>query len=181
MSRWFWDAQLQLLNTGINWRSRFSISVCVWNNSWIGSGTLRSSMQGVRKIEKSVVGVRNCMNHLGFKLSNSQACRGQFASGLKIHVILKQGPFQRENNNVISLNISSFRVNINRSHKNQFQQTSSEDHSRGAQLHSLSSGTQNMCSSTSQNSQEVQELLHPQYLITESQNDFSYLSIGEQS
>ena len=55
-------------------------------------------MQGVRKIEKSVVGVRNCVNHLGIKLSNSQARRGQFASGLKIHVILKQGPFLRDNN-----------------------------------------------------------------------------------
>ena len=26
-------------------------------------------MQGVRKIEKSVVGVRNCVNNLGIKLS----------------------------------------------------------------------------------------------------------------
>ena len=62
--------------------------------------------------------------------------------------------------------------------QNQFQQNSSEDHSRGAQLHSLPSGTQDMCSSLPQNSQQM---LHPQQLISESQNDFSCLSIGEQS
>lgn len=65
--------------------------------------------------------------------------------------------------------------------QNQFQQNSSDDHSRGAQLHSLPSGTQDMCSSVSQNSQQIQQLLHPQQLIAESQNDFSCLSIGEQS
>lgn len=65
--------------------------------------------------------------------------------------------------------------------QNQFQQNSSEDHSRGAQLHTLPSGTQDMCSSLSQSSQQIQQILHPQQLIAESQNDFSCLSIGEQA
>lgn len=64
MPRWFWDAQLQLLNEGINLKDLIHYFVCFWDKSWIGSGTLRGSMQGVRKMEKSVVGVRNCVNHL---------------------------------------------------------------------------------------------------------------------
>ena len=96
--------------------------ICTWNKSWMSSGTLRSSMQGARKIEKSVVGMRNCVNWLGIKLSNSQARRGQFVSGLKTHIILNQGPFQRDNNNdfnnnFISFSNSSFHVDVNKTIK----------------------------------------------------------------
>lgn len=64
--------------------------------------------------------------------------------------------------------------------QNQLQQNSSEDNARGPQLQSLASGTQDMCSSISHNSQQIQQL-HPQRLVTESQKDFSCLSIGEQT
>lgn len=65
--------------------------------------------------------------------------------------------------------------------QNQFQQNSADDRSKGAQLLSLTSGSQDICSSLSQKSQQMQQLLHPHQLVAESQNDFSCLSIKSQS
>uniref|UniRef100_A0A5B7AU06 histone acetyltransferase n=1 Tax=Davidia involucrata TaxID=16924 RepID=A0A5B7AU06_DAVIN len=65
--------------------------------------------------------------------------------------------------------------------QNQFQQNSAEDHSRGGQLLSLPSGPQDICSSMTQTSQQMQQLLHPHQLVADSQNDFSCVSIGVQS
>ncbi|XP_040999545.1 histone acetyltransferase HAC1-like [Juglans microcarpa x Juglans regia] len=65
--------------------------------------------------------------------------------------------------------------------QNQFQQSSAEDPSRGAQHLSLPSGQHDNCSSLSQNCQKMQQSLHPSHLITDSQSDFSCLSVGAQS
>ncbi|KAK6911223.1 Zinc finger, PHD-finger, partial [Dillenia turbinata] len=64
--------------------------------------------------------------------------------------------------------------------QNQFQQNLTSDRQRGAQLFSFPSGPQDISSSFSQNSQQMQQLLHSQQMI-ESQNDLSCLSIGSQS
>ncbi|XP_057503767.1 histone acetyltransferase HAC1-like [Actinidia eriantha] len=63
----------------------------------------------------------------------------------------------------------------------QFQKNSSEDHSRGTQLLSLPSVSQDICSSLTQTSQPMQQLLHPHQLVLATQNDFSCLSVGVQS
>ncbi|KAK6915248.1 Zinc finger, PHD-finger [Dillenia turbinata] len=63
--------------------------------------------------------------------------------------------------------------------QNQFQQNITDHHQRGAQF-SFPSGPQDISSSFSQNSQQMQQLLHSQQMI-ESQNDLSCLSIGSQS
>ncbi|XP_057968061.1 histone acetyltransferase HAC1 [Malania oleifera] len=65
--------------------------------------------------------------------------------------------------------------------QNQFQQNSAEKHARGSQMFSLPSGQQDICSSLSQNSQQMQQMLHPPQLVTEAQNSFSCLSVGAQS
>lgn len=62
--------------------------------------------------------------------------------------------------------------------QSQFQQTSSEDYSRGAQHHSFPSGQHDLSLSTPQNSQQM---LHQNQLGAESQNNFSSLSVGAQS
>ncbi|GMP35258.1 hypothetical protein CsSME_00007775 [Camellia sinensis var. sinensis] len=65
--------------------------------------------------------------------------------------------------------------------QNQWQQSSAEDHSRGTQFLSPPSVSQNICSSLTQTSQQMQQLLHPHMLVVDSQNDFSCLSVGAQS
>ncbi|XP_027344509.1 histone acetyltransferase HAC1-like [Abrus precatorius] len=62
--------------------------------------------------------------------------------------------------------------------QNQFQQNPSEDCSRGAQHLSFPSGHQDLSSSAPQNSQQM---LHPHQLISESQNNFSCLTVGAQT
>ncbi|KAK7325353.1 hypothetical protein VNO77_29515 [Canavalia gladiata] len=62
--------------------------------------------------------------------------------------------------------------------QNQFQQNSSEDCSKVVQHLSFSSDQHDSSSSTPQISQQ---LLHPHQLISESQNNFSCLSVGSQS
>ncbi|XP_061368986.1 histone acetyltransferase HAC1-like isoform X2 [Gastrolobium bilobum] len=62
--------------------------------------------------------------------------------------------------------------------QNQLQQNSSEDCSRVAQNLSFSSGQHDLSSSTPQISQQI---LHPQQLVSESQNNFSCLPVGSQS
>ncbi|KAG6725851.1 hypothetical protein I3842_02G051400 [Carya illinoinensis] len=65
--------------------------------------------------------------------------------------------------------------------QNQFQQSSAEDQSRGAQHLSLPSGQHDICSSLSQNCQKMQQSMHPSHPVTDSQSDFSCLSVGAQS
>lgn len=65
--------------------------------------------------------------------------------------------------------------------QNQFQQSCAEDRSGFAQLLSLPSVSQDICSSPTQTSQQMQQLLHPQQLVVDSQNDFSCVSVGVQS
>ncbi|KAI7985393.1 Histone acetyltransferase HAC1 [Camellia lanceoleosa] len=64
--------------------------------------------------------------------------------------------------------------------QNQLQQASAEDHSGGSQLLSLPSVSQDICSSLTQTSQQMQQLLHPHQLV-DSQNEFSCLPVGVQS
>ncbi|KAE9465951.1 hypothetical protein C3L33_02158, partial [Rhododendron williamsianum] len=65
--------------------------------------------------------------------------------------------------------------------QNQFQQSSAEDRSGFAQLLSLPSVSQDICSSPTQTSQQMQQLLHPHQLVVDSQSDFSCISVGVQS
>ncbi|XP_062110978.1 histone acetyltransferase HAC1-like isoform X2 [Humulus lupulus] len=64
--------------------------------------------------------------------------------------------------------------------QNQFQ-NSAEDHMRSSQHHiSLLSGQQDISSSLTQNSQQMQQTLHPHELVAESQNDLGSVSVGTQ-
>nr|ASU54197.1 histone acetyltransferase [Hevea brasiliensis] len=65
--------------------------------------------------------------------------------------------------------------------QNQFQQNVVKDHSRGAQNLSLPSGHHDMCSSLVHNSQQMQQMLHPHQLVSESQSDFNCLPVGTPS
>ncbi|XP_052181734.1 histone acetyltransferase HAC1-like isoform X2 [Diospyros lotus] len=68
--------------------------------------------------------------------------------------------------------------------QNQFQQSSADDHSGSTPLlsfESLPSVSENICSSLTQTSQQMQELLHSQPLVVDSKNDFGSLSGGLQS
>ncbi|KAE7997531.1 hypothetical protein FH972_002158 [Carpinus fangiana] len=65
--------------------------------------------------------------------------------------------------------------------QNQFQQISAGDRSRGASHLTLPSAQHDICSPRSQNSQQMQQLLHPNQLITDSQSDNNPLSVGAQS
>ncbi|XP_050225725.1 histone acetyltransferase HAC1 [Mercurialis annua] len=62
--------------------------------------------------------------------------------------------------------------------QNQFQQNVVEDRTRGAQNLSLPSRQNEMCSSMVQNSQQMQQMLHPHQSVSESQTDFDCLHIG---
>ncbi|CAK9179522.1 unnamed protein product, partial [Ilex paraguariensis] len=64
---------------------------------------------------------------------------------------------------------------------NKFQHYSAEFDSRGIQLFSLPPGPQDICSSLAQTSQEIQHLLHPSPLVSDTQNDFSCLPSGVKS
>ncbi|PON37055.1 Histone acetyltransferase Rtt109/CBP [Parasponia andersonii] len=65
--------------------------------------------------------------------------------------------------------------------QNQFQ-NSAEDHLRGAQHHiTLPPGQQDISSTHAQNSQQMQQTLHPHELIAESRNDLTGVSVGAQS
>ncbi|KAL3502379.1 hypothetical protein ACH5RR_036828 [Cinchona calisaya] len=65
---------------------------------------------------------------------------------------------------------------------NEFAQNSLEDHSRGgAQLLSFPPGQQDICSSLTQTSEQMQHLVHQNQFIAESQSDFSCLAPGVQS
>ncbi|XP_030497421.1 histone acetyltransferase HAC1 isoform X2 [Cannabis sativa] len=64
--------------------------------------------------------------------------------------------------------------------QNQFQ-NSADDHMRNSQHHiSLLSGQQDITSSLPQNSQQMQQTLHPPELVAESQNDLGYVAAGTQ-
>ncbi|XP_059455856.1 histone acetyltransferase HAC1-like [Corylus avellana] len=65
--------------------------------------------------------------------------------------------------------------------QNQFQQISAGDRSRGASHLTLPSAQHDICSPRSQNSQQMQQLLHPNQLITDSQSDNNPLPVGAQS
>ena len=65
--------------------------------------------------------------------------------------------------------------------QNQFQQISAGDRSRGASHLTLPSAQHDICSPRSQNSQPMQQLLHPNQLIADSQSDNNPLSVGAQS
>lgn len=65
--------------------------------------------------------------------------------------------------------------------QNQFQLTSAEDRSRGAQHLSVSSGQHDICSSLTQMSQPMQQMLHSHQLVADSHNGFNCFSIGGQS
>ncbi|KAH9702050.1 Histone acetyltransferase HAC1 [Citrus sinensis] len=65
--------------------------------------------------------------------------------------------------------------------QNQFQLTSGEDRSRGAQHLSVSSGQHDICSSLTQMSQPMQQMLHSHQLVADSHNGFNCFSIGGQS
>ncbi|PIN09129.1 Histone acetyltransferase [Handroanthus impetiginosus] len=62
----------------------------------------------------------------------------------------------------------------------QFQQNSMEDSSRATQLLTRPSGPQDVSTSLTQTSDQMQQLLHPQQFVANSQNDFSGLSGGIQ-
>nr|ASU54196.1 histone acetyltransferase [Hevea brasiliensis] len=65
--------------------------------------------------------------------------------------------------------------------QNQFQQNVVDNRSRGAQILSLPSGQHDMCSSLAQNSQQMQQMLHPHQLVSDSQSDFNSLPVGTPS
>ncbi|XP_052177038.1 histone acetyltransferase HAC1-like [Diospyros lotus] len=65
--------------------------------------------------------------------------------------------------------------------QNQFQQRSAENHSTGTQALSVPSVSQGVCSSQVQTSRQMQQLLHPNQLVVDSQSDFGCLSVGVQS
>ncbi|KAJ6367343.1 hypothetical protein OIU77_003658 [Salix suchowensis] len=65
--------------------------------------------------------------------------------------------------------------------QNQFQQNVVGEHSRNVQNLSHSDRQHDMCSSLTQNSQQMQQMLHPHQLVSESQNNFNGLSVGTQS
>ncbi|PRQ51791.1 putative histone acetyltransferase chromatin regulator PHD family [Rosa chinensis] len=62
---------------------------------------------------------------------------------------------------------------------NQYHQHSAEDRLRNTQHNA--SGQHDLSSSSSQTSQQMQQMLHPHQLIAETRNDFSSLSVGAQS
>ncbi|KAJ6336556.1 hypothetical protein OIU76_006438 [Salix suchowensis] len=65
--------------------------------------------------------------------------------------------------------------------QNQFQQNVVGDHSRNAQNLGHPSGQHETGMSLMQNSQQMQQMLHPHQLVPESQNNFNSLSVGTQS
>ncbi|KAI5563570.1 hypothetical protein BDE02_14G000300 [Populus trichocarpa] len=65
--------------------------------------------------------------------------------------------------------------------QNQFQQNVVGDHSKNAQNLSHPAGQHDMYLSLPQNSQQMQQMLHPHQLVSESQNNFNSLSVGTQS
>ncbi|KAJ6722201.1 HISTONE ACETYLTRANSFERASE HAC12 [Salix koriyanagi] len=65
--------------------------------------------------------------------------------------------------------------------QNQFQQNVVGDHSRNAQNLGHPSGQHETGMSLTQNSQQMQQMLHPHQLVPESQNNFNSLSVGTQS
>lgn len=85
-----------------------------------------------------------------------------------------------EHHNAVLLSQTSEQFQISEL-QNQFQQNAVENQSRSAQSLSLPSGQHDMCSSLTQNSQQMQQILHPHQLISESQNNFNCLSVGAQS
>ncbi|XP_047316063.1 histone acetyltransferase HAC1-like [Impatiens glandulifera] len=65
--------------------------------------------------------------------------------------------------------------------QSQLQHGLSEDYARGSQFLSLPSASQDICSSMGQTALQMQQVLQPQQLVVNSQNDFSALSNGLQS
>uniref|UniRef100_A0A2P2MUK3 histone acetyltransferase n=1 Tax=Rhizophora mucronata TaxID=61149 RepID=A0A2P2MUK3_RHIMU len=65
--------------------------------------------------------------------------------------------------------------------QNQFQQNVLEDNARSAQNIPRPCGQNDLCSSLTQNSQQMQQIQHSHQFVLESQSDFNSLSIGIQS
>ncbi|XP_038717817.1 histone acetyltransferase HAC1-like isoform X2 [Tripterygium wilfordii] len=65
--------------------------------------------------------------------------------------------------------------------QNQFQQNSAEDRLRDSQQFSVPSDQHDIHSSLSQNSHQMQQMLHPHQLVSESQTEFSSLPVVSQS
>ncbi|XP_012087278.1 histone acetyltransferase HAC1 isoform X2 [Jatropha curcas] len=65
--------------------------------------------------------------------------------------------------------------------QNQFQQNVVEERSRGAQSLTQPPGQHEVCPSLTHNSQQMQQMLHPHQLVSESQSDFSCLPAGTPS
>ncbi|KAI9196308.1 hypothetical protein LWI28_022808 [Acer negundo] len=108
-------------------------------------------------------------------LLNSDAYgRSQVMSDMGSQV--KSEPGMEQHNNVMNSQVSEqFQLPET---QNQFQQSSSEDRSRGAQHHPVSSGQHDLCSSLTHISQPMQQMLHPHQMVAESHNSFS---VGAQS
>ncbi|KAB1212752.1 Histone acetyltransferase HAC12 [Morella rubra] len=110
-------------------------------------------------------------------LNNDSFGQSQLASDLGSQV--KREPGVENHNEVLHSQVSEqFQL---ADIQNQFQQNSSEDRARGAQYLSLPSSQQDICSPLSQSSQQMQQLLHPTQMVTDSQSEFSCLSAGAQS
>lgn len=65
--------------------------------------------------------------------------------------------------------------------QNQFANNALDDHSRGAHLLSFPSGTQDMCSSLTRTSEQMQQFMHQSQFVADSQSDFSCLPSGAPS
>ncbi|KAJ8751197.1 hypothetical protein K2173_016378 [Erythroxylum novogranatense] len=65
--------------------------------------------------------------------------------------------------------------------QNQFLQNTGEGRSRSVQSLSLPPGQHDICPSTTQSSQQMQQILHPHQFVSEAQSDFNCLPIGPQS
>ncbi|EEF48691.1 transcription cofactor, putative [Ricinus communis] len=103
--------------------------------------------------------------------------QSQLASDPSSQVKLEPG-MEHHNENLHSQTPQHFQISELQS---QFQQNVVEDRPRGAQNLSLPSGQNEMCSSLAQNSQQMQQILHPHQLVSESQSDFDCLAVGTPS
>jgi E1A/CREB-binding protein len=109
-------------------------------------------------------------------LNNDTFGQSQLTSDIGSQV--KREPGVEHHNEVLNSQVSEqFQLS---EMQNQFQQNSAEDRSRSAQQLSLPSAQHDICSSLSQNSQQMQQLLHQNQLVTDSQSDYSCLSVGTQ-
>ncbi|KAE8076126.1 hypothetical protein FH972_014793 [Carpinus fangiana] len=107
-------------------------------------------------------------------LNNESFGQPQISPDLGSHV--KREPGAEHHNEVMPSQLSEqFQLT---DMPNQFQQISAGDRSRGVSHLTFPSAEHDICSPRSQNSQQMQQLLHPDQLVTDSQSDSNPLSVG---